>query len=66
MAKGIVIKSTGSSYWVRTPAGDLECKIKGNLRIKGIRSTSPVVVGDCVTVVGEDGNWLIYSSRTVR
>ncbi|MBP5171523.1 MAG: ribosome small subunit-dependent GTPase A [Bacteroidales bacterium] len=59
MAKGIVIKSTGSSYWVRTPAGDLECKIKGNLRIKGIRSTSPVVVGDNVTVVGEDGNWLI-------
>lgn len=61
MAKGIVIKSTGSSYWVRTPEGDLECKIKGNLRIKGIRSTSPVVVGDCVTVVGEDGNWLISS-----
>lgn len=59
MAKGIVIKSTGSSYWVRTPAGDLECKIKGNLRIKGLRSTSPVVVGDNVTVVGEDGNWLI-------
>ncbi|MBQ9201009.1 MAG: ribosome small subunit-dependent GTPase A [Bacteroidales bacterium] len=59
MAKGIVIKSTGSSYLVRTGTGVLECKIKGNLRIKGIRSTSPVVVGDSVTVVGDQGNWLI-------
>lgn len=52
MKKGIVIKSTGSWYTVRAENGSLiECKIKGNLRIKGIRSTNPVAVGDNIEFV---------------
>jgi ribosome biogenesis GTPase len=47
--KGRVIKNTGNTYLVRTANGnDLVCKAKGNLRLKGIRSTSPIVVGDLV------------------
>jgi ribosome biogenesis GTPase len=49
--KGLVIKSTGSSYIVRLDDGsDVECRIKGNFRIRGIRSTNPVAVGDYVTI----------------
>ncbi len=49
MKKGIVIKSTGSWYTVRQEDGaKLECKIKGKFRIKGIKSTNPVAVGDLV------------------
>ena len=53
--KGLVIKNTGSWYTVRTDDGQLlDCKVKGNFRIKGIRSTNPVAVGDRVTVKGEE------------
>ena len=49
--RGLVIKSTGSSYLVLTDDGQtLECHIKGNFRIRGIRSTNPVAVGDYVLV----------------
>ena len=49
--KGLVIKNTGNAYIVRTEDGlDIECMAKGNFRLKGIRSTSPVVVGDIVKV----------------
>ena len=49
--RGLVIKSTGSSYIVRLDDGlDAECHIKGNFRIRGIRSTNPVAVGDFVEV----------------
>ena len=55
--KGLVIKNTGSWYTVLTDDDQLlDCKVKGNFRIKGIRSTNPVAVGDRVTV-GE-GNWI--------
>ena len=48
---GIVIRNTGNSYIVRTDDGqEVECKVKGNFRLRGIRSTSPVAVGDGVTV----------------
>ena len=48
--EGLVVKNTGSSYTVRTDDGQLfECKVKGNFRLKGIRSTNPVAVGDRVT-----------------
>ena len=51
MAKGLVIKNTGSWYTVLTDDGQLvDCKVKGNFRIKGIRSTNPVAVGDRVTI----------------
>ncbi len=51
MQHGIVIKNTGSWYQVKTDEGALiECKIKGNFRLKGIRSTNPVAVGDRVHI----------------
>ena len=54
---GLVIKNTGSWYTVLTDAGQLlDCKVKGNFRIKGIRSTNPVAVGDRVSV--GDGCWI--------
>ena len=49
--KGLVIKNTGSWYTVRTDDGrTIESKIKGNFRLKGIRSTNPVAVGDIVQI----------------
>lgn len=49
MKKGTVIKSTGSWYTIKADEGYLiECRIKGNLRIKGNRSTNPIAVGDKV------------------
>lgn len=47
--KGIIIKTTGNLYIVMTVDGKrYECKLKGNFRIKGIRSTNPLSVGDHV------------------
>lgn len=44
---GIVYKSTGSWYWVKSESGELhKCRIKGKFRIKGIKSTNPIAVGD--------------------
>ena len=49
--KGLVIKNTGSWYTVRTDEGrDVESKVKGNFRLKEIRSTNPVSVGDRVDI----------------
>lgn len=49
---GLVVKNTGSWYTVKTDSGQLiDCKLKGNFRLKGIRSTSPVAVGDFVQIV---------------
>ena len=59
--KGLVIKSTGTSYGVFFPDGtSADCHVKGNFRIRGIRSTNPVAIGDYVEVTkGEDGtNWI--------
>ncbi len=47
--QGIVTKSTGSWYQVRTPDGKrYDCRIKGKFRIKGLTTTNPVAVGDRV------------------
>jgi len=59
--QGLVIKSTGSSFLVRM--GDdtmLDCHVKGNFRIRGIRTTNPVAVGDMVEVdsLGDGTNWI--------
>lgn len=49
---GLVIKNTGSWYTVKTDEGrTIDCKIKGNFRLKGIRSTNPVAVGDRVSII---------------
>lgn len=59
--KGLIIKSTGTSYGVHLPDGTMvECHVKGNFRIRGIRSTNPVAIGDNVEIAqAEDGtNWI--------
>ena len=76
--KGFVIKNTGSWYSVKTDDGKVvECKIKGNLRLKGIRSTNPVAVGDHVeialnqegtafiTLIDERRNYIIRKSQNL-
>lgn len=51
LGEGTVVKNTGSAYLVKLDSGSLvNCRIKGNFRIKGIRTTNPVAVGDRVTV----------------
>ncbi len=71
--KGLVIKSTGTSYVVWFPDGStLDCRVKGNFRIRGIRSTNPVAIGDYVEVVkgdtaanGDATHWIteVYDRR---
>lgn len=52
-AEGMVIRNTGSSYMVLTDDDIqvVECRIKGNFRLKGIRTTNPVAVGDRVVIM---------------
>lgn len=63
MNEGLVIKSTGSTIGVLCSDGTIvDCHIKGNLRIAGIRSTNPVAVGDKVTIEQQaDGTTWITS-----
>ena len=60
---GMVIKNTGSWYTVLTDGGStVDCKIKGNFRLKGIRSTNPVAVGDQVEIIrNQEGTAFITS-----
>ena len=47
---GLVVRNTGYSYTVKSDAGEVfDCKVKGNFRIRGIRTTNPVAIGDRVT-----------------
>ncbi len=51
MIKGRVVRNTGSHYIVETESGqEISCKVKGNFRLKGIRTTNPVAVGDLVVL----------------
>ena len=61
MKQGLVIKSTGSWYYVRDDDDRIvPCKIKGTFRIRGIKATNPVAVGDLVTFhLVEDGTGMI-------
>lgn len=58
MNKGLVVKSTGSWYHVKNELGVIiPCKIKGKFRMKGIRTTNPITVGDRVDfILKEDNN----------
>ena len=47
---GTVYKSTGSWYTVKTDNATYECRIKGKFRMKGIKSTNPIAVGDVVDI----------------
>lgn len=53
--EGTVIRATGSWYEVAAEEGTIRCRIRGRLRLKGVRSTNPVVVGDRVAYEGADG-----------
>jgi ribosome biogenesis GTPase len=54
---GVVTKSTGSCYKVRTEEGiTISCRLRGQFRIKGIKTTNPIVVGDRVTFILEKDN----------
>ena len=76
---GLVIKNTGSWYTVLTDDGQtIDCKIKGNFRLRGIRSTNPVAVGDrveikvspeqavaLITEIKDRRNWIIRKSQNL-
>ena len=66
--KGTVIKSTGSQYLVKIADGRIiPCSIRGKFRIKGIRATNPVAVGDHVVFEWmEDGSGGIITSIKER
>lgn len=52
--KGLVIKNTGFWYTVLTEDGKIaDCKVKGNFRLKGIRTTNPIAVGDHVVITDQ-------------
>ena len=52
--KGLVIRNTGYSYTVKAEDGNIfDCKVKGNFRIRGIRTTNPVAIGDRVEFTPE-------------
>lgn len=56
MISGVVYRSTGSWYSVKTDRGFINCRIKGKLRLKGLKSTNPIAVGDLVTIqLSQDG-----------
>ncbi|MBR5105294.1 MAG: ribosome small subunit-dependent GTPase A [Alistipes sp.] len=57
---GLVMRATGSWYEVLHEGEVLRCRMRGKLRLRGVRSTNPVVVGDTVHCeCGEDGEWVI-------
>ena len=57
---GTVVKATGSWYEVLSDGAYVQCRIRGKLRLKGVRSTNPVVVGDVVKLdTDEQGNYVI-------
>ncbi|MBL6663792.1 MAG: ribosome small subunit-dependent GTPase A [Flavobacteriales bacterium] len=58
--QGVVIKSTGSWYIVKTDDGELlNCRIRGKFRMQDIKSTNPIVVGDKVLLSQEEDSFLI-------
>lgn len=59
---GLVVRNTGSAYTVRTTSGEeVACRVKGNFRIKGIRTTNPVAVGDHVIIAhaADDADYIV-------
>jgi ribosome biogenesis GTPase len=60
--RGLVTKSTGSWYSVRTENGEyINARLAGKIRLEGRKSTNPVVVGDWVDYILEDGNGVIQN-----
>lgn len=76
--RGTVIRTAGSSYTVRTNGGEeVECSVRGNFRLRGIRTTNPVAIGDdveitagtggkgMITAVGDRRNYIIRRSTNL-
>lgn len=65
---GRVIRNTGSAYVVRldSDGSAINCRIKGNFRIKGIRTTNPVAVGDRVVVTPSDADFSLITNILPR
>ena len=62
LRKGVVVRNTGSSYMVKEEDGtETACRVKGNFRIKGIRTTNPVAVGDHVLIqhASDDADYIV-------
>ena len=57
--KGVVTRATGSWYDVLHEERTIACRIRGRIRLKGLRSTNPVVVGDEVVCTEGGGEWVI-------
>ncbi len=61
---GLVIRNTGYSYTVKSDAGEVfDCKVKGNFRIRGIRTTNPVAIGDKVAFTPQEVNGDIEQAK---
>lgn len=59
--EGLVVRATGSWYEVLCDTERIKCRIRGKLRLKGVRSTNPVVVGDIVRCQSENSEeWVIF------
>jgi ribosome biogenesis GTPase / thiamine phosphate phosphatase len=79
VTKGLVLKATGNIFTVKDQQGKcIECRIKGNLKVKGLKSTNPVSVGDIVyftsnkidsfgtiTKIGDRKNYVIRRSTNL-
>ena len=61
-----VVRSTGSWYEVLHEGERLQCRIRGKLRLKGVRSTNPVVVGDVVRVEPDEQGCYVISAIEQR
>ncbi|MGB0390136.1 MAG: ribosome small subunit-dependent GTPase A [Salibacteraceae bacterium] len=67
MAQGYVTKSTGSWYEVRLDNGDfIDARLKGKFRIKGIRTTNPITVGDQVVVLNSEEDEAVITELIPR
>ncbi len=64
--QGLVVKNTGNIYSVKTDSGVVECRIKGNFRLKDIKSTNPVAVGDHVKISMREDNTAYISEILPR
>ena len=63
---GLVLKSTGSWYEVLADGCCYQCRIRGKLRLKGVRSTNPVVVGDWVRFESDEQGGYVISAIEPR
>lgn len=59
--KGVIIKSTGSNYWVKTPENLVEAKLPGKFRLEDNKATNPIAVGDLVELTQDNQQWLIQN-----